>query len=264
LVYTSGTSFKGFESKYMPFETISFGEHLAVRRAKREPAQLRALSHTNLLRCYPGARRLRSSNFAPHDCWAAGFQLVALNLQTFDLPNQMHSALFSRNGGSGYVLKPPGLLEKRELQRVIKYKLNLQIISAQQLASVATTHESGGHQPPKDPKFRPHVSVQVFPPGIVISSAPKTKTRSIKGNAFSPIFDHDDSVIFHCSPDLLDLCFVEFAVHGTKERSDGVIGRCCIAVGSLLPGYRHLPLYDHFGTLLLFSSLFINSSLQQA
>ena len=36
--------------------------------------------------------------------------MAALNLQTNDLPTQLHHALFELNGGRGYVLKPPGML----------------------------------------------------------------------------------------------------------------------------------------------------------
>ncbi|KOO23243.1 phosphoinositide-specific phospholipase c [Chrysochromulina tobinii] len=43
--------------------------------------------------------------------WRAGVQLVALNLQTVDLPTQLHYALFERGGGFGYVLKPAEMRE---------------------------------------------------------------------------------------------------------------------------------------------------------
>ena len=41
--------------------------------------------------------------------WCAGVQLVALNYQTSDLSMRLNKAKFRRNGGSGYVLKPPVL-----------------------------------------------------------------------------------------------------------------------------------------------------------
>ena len=36
--------------------------------------------------------------------------MAALNLQTNDLPSQLHHALFELNGGRGYVLKPAEML----------------------------------------------------------------------------------------------------------------------------------------------------------
>uniref|UniRef100_A0A7S4BXW7 PI-PLC Y-box domain-containing protein n=1 Tax=Chrysotila carterae TaxID=13221 RepID=A0A7S4BXW7_CHRCT len=50
--------------------------------------------------------RTRSDNYDPLPCWASGAQLCALNLQTNDLPTQLHYALFELNGGRGYVEKP--------------------------------------------------------------------------------------------------------------------------------------------------------------
>ena len=64
-----------------------------------------------LARVFPSASRVASSNMDPLLSWRAGVQLVALNLQTVDLPTQLHYALFERGGGSGYVLKPAEMRE---------------------------------------------------------------------------------------------------------------------------------------------------------
>jgi len=48
-----------------------------------------------------------SDNLDPLRAWESGISLVALNLQTPDLPTQLHRALFELNGGTGFVLKPP-------------------------------------------------------------------------------------------------------------------------------------------------------------
>ena len=87
-------------------------------------------------RVFPAGLRTDSSNMDPLMGWRAGFQMVALNLQTNDIPTQLHqcahnlsnaparcapparrmlctvpapvpcSALFELSGGHGYVLKP--------------------------------------------------------------------------------------------------------------------------------------------------------------
>ena len=64
-----------------------------------------------LARVFPSASRVASSNMDPLLSWRAGVQLVALNLQTVDLPTQLHYALFERGGGFGYVLKPAEMRE---------------------------------------------------------------------------------------------------------------------------------------------------------
>ena len=66
-------------------------------------ARMQRLTATKLARTYPRATRFDSSNAEPLACWRAGVQLVALNLQTVDLPTQLHHALFAARG---YVLKP--------------------------------------------------------------------------------------------------------------------------------------------------------------
>eukprot|EP00965_Chrysotila_dentata_P041580 1378673-Pleurochrysis_carterae.AAC.2 len=63
-----------------------------------------------LVRIYPHGLRTKSDNFDPLPCWASGVQLCALNLQTNDLPTQLHHALFELNGGRGYVEKPKEML----------------------------------------------------------------------------------------------------------------------------------------------------------
>jgi len=63
-----------------------------------------------IVRVFPKGTRAKSDNFDPMPCWAAGAQMAALNLQTNDLPSQLHHALFELNGGRGYVLKPAEML----------------------------------------------------------------------------------------------------------------------------------------------------------
>jgi len=65
--------------------------------------RMQHLTARQLARTYPRATRFNSSNADPLPSWRAGVQVVALNLQTADLPTQLHHALFA---ASGYVLKP--------------------------------------------------------------------------------------------------------------------------------------------------------------
>mmetsp|Transcript_71502 Transcript_71502/g.195992 ORF Transcript_71502/g.195992 Transcript_71502/m.195992 type:complete len:603 (+) Transcript_71502:1-1809(+) len=74
--------------------------------------ELQAMQRSALLshgRAYPLGLRTDSSNMDPFCGWRAGLQMVALNLQTNDVPTQLHYALFELDGGSGYVLKPKEL-----------------------------------------------------------------------------------------------------------------------------------------------------------
>jgi len=83
-----------------------------ARRVSEEDwtAGMQERTARRIVRVYPKGTRTKSDNFDPLPCWAAGAQMAALNLQTNDLPTQLHHALFELNGGRGYVLKPPGML----------------------------------------------------------------------------------------------------------------------------------------------------------
>lgn len=60
----------------------------------------------HLLRTYPGAKRMDSSNYDPTHAWQLGAQIVALNWQSYAAPMWTYHARFTENGGCGYVLKP--------------------------------------------------------------------------------------------------------------------------------------------------------------
>ncbi|KAJ3337801.1 Phospholipase C [Gonapodya sp. JEL0774] len=65
-----------------------------------------SLSSRQLIRLFPAGSRFDSSNLHPEFFWDMGFQLVAMNFQTYDQGRQISDALFRSNGGTGYVLKP--------------------------------------------------------------------------------------------------------------------------------------------------------------
>ena len=91
---------------------VSFSEkkvHKLLNAGAESRISLAGYNRRCLSRCYPDATRLDSSNPDPVPLWCAGCQLVALNYQTPGLPLRLNAALFRRNGGSGYVLKPPRL-----------------------------------------------------------------------------------------------------------------------------------------------------------
>jgi len=80
--------------------------HAASRLAY---AQWQVHNMRQVSRIYPKGTRVKSDNLDPLPHWCAGSQMVALNMQTNDLPMQLNAALFRIDGGFGYVLKPPEL-----------------------------------------------------------------------------------------------------------------------------------------------------------
>lgn len=64
----------------------------------------------NLVRAYPGGQRVDSDNMDASLAWAMGCQIVAINVQTADVPTQTMQSKFM--GQKGYCLRPPFLNDK--------------------------------------------------------------------------------------------------------------------------------------------------------
>ena len=74
------------------------------RGEEQDVQEVQRHTTARIVRVYPKGDRINSDNFDPLPFWAAGASMCALNLQTNDLPTQLHHALFERNGRRGYVL----------------------------------------------------------------------------------------------------------------------------------------------------------------
>jgi hypothetical protein len=121
-------------------------ESKAKQVCKKRPLDMICHTETQLIRCYPNARRFDSSNFSPLHFWSCGLQLVALNYQTVDPFQILNQALFEQTANAGYVLKPAVLWDKShaEYGRFNPFEkkkenehiqLHLKLISGQFLAS---------------------------------------------------------------------------------------------------------------------------------
>ncbi len=180
-------------------------------------------TETQLVRCYPNARRFDSSNFSPINIWACGIQLAALNYQTpgsdhlfflytslnylfsTDLPQILNSALFEQNGNVGYVLKPSVLWNKQhaeygrfnpfEKKKDGEYtSFRMKIISGQYLIenslqlnnnSNNSHHRFGAEVLQTTSTF---VEIEVL--GIPCDCA-KEKTKTFNKNALNPIWNEE-------------------------------------------------------------------------
>lgn len=113
---------------------ISHSENVSAKLTKSNRKEYRYFTTTNMVRVYPAGLRVNSSNFNPLLHWASGAQLVALNYQTLNIPNAtpmlINRALFSLNGGCGYVLKPAYLRTREKLPRSSWEHYRLRILSA--------------------------------------------------------------------------------------------------------------------------------------
>ncbi|KAI9616544.1 hypothetical protein H4Q26_010940 [Puccinia striiformis f. sp. tritici PST-130] len=258
---SNGPKARGFNklTTYDPEHIVSLSERTVNKFLKGGTLRMLDLighNRSHLTRAYPAATRVFSSNFLPHRFWAVGLQLVACNWQTHDLAMELNSAFFDQNGK-----------EKEAATKMHKYRLDITIISIQQLPKLVIEDDSAG--------IDPCVEVQVISPvpSSSCSSLPqstKRRTKVVKGNGFNPIYHEEYKIEFEAPGEMLDLCFLRLLVldagcgggNGGKEE-EGLIGKVCVCLGALQPGFRHLPLHDDLGQQLLFASIFIKTAISK-
>ncbi|KXN88956.1 1-phosphatidylinositol 4,5-bisphosphate phosphodiesterase eta-2 [Leucoagaricus sp. SymC.cos] len=103
------------------------------------------------------------------------------------------------------------------------------------------------------------------------------RTHTIKNNGFNPIWNQTLSIPFDAptQPGMLDLIFLRLLVK--QESSSSAVGGlgittpdqdtlavCCVSLGEIREGYRHLPLYDAMLSQYLFSTLFVKVRVEDA
>ncbi|XP_025252166.1 1-phosphatidylinositol 4,5-bisphosphate phosphodiesterase epsilon-1 isoform X1 [Theropithecus gelada] len=231
------------------YHISSLNENAAKRLCRRYSQKLIQHTACQLLRTYPAATRIDSSNPNPIMFWLHGIQLVALNYQTDDLPLHLNAAMFEANGGCGYVLKPPVLWDKncpmyqkfspleRDLDSMDPVVYSLTIVSGQ---NVCPSNSTGS----------PCIEVDVL--GMPLDSC-HFRTKPIHRNTLNPMWNEQFLFRVHFE----DLVFLRLAV--VENNSSAVTAQRIIPLKALKRGYRHLQLRNLHNEVLEISSLFINS-----
>ncbi|XP_036998898.2 1-phosphatidylinositol 4,5-bisphosphate phosphodiesterase epsilon-1 isoform X1 [Artibeus jamaicensis] len=231
------------------YHISSLNENAAKRLCRRYSQKLIQHTTCQLLRTYPAATRIDSSNPNPLMFWLHGIQLVALNYQTDDLPLHLNAAMFEANGGCGYVLKPPVLWDKncpmyqkfspleRDLDNMEPTVYSLTVVSGQ---NVCPSNSTGS----------PCIEVDVL--GMPLDSC-HFRTKPIHRNTLNPMWNEQ----FFFRVYFEDLVFLRFAV--VENNSSAVTAQRIIPLKALKRGYRHLQLRNLHNEVLEISSLFINS-----
>uniref|UniRef100_A0A673B1X4 Phosphoinositide phospholipase C n=1 Tax=Sphaeramia orbicularis TaxID=375764 RepID=A0A673B1X4_9TELE len=231
------------------YHISSVNENAAKRLYRRYSQKL--IQHTvcQLLRTYPAATRIDSTNPNPLLFWLHGIQLVALNYQTDDLPMQLNAALFEANGGCGYVLKPAVLWDRscplyrqfcpmdRDVEKMSPAIYSLTIVSGQNIC-------------PGNSAGSPCIEVDVL--GMPIDSC-HFRTKPIHRNTLNPMWSEH----FQFSVHFEDMCFLRFAV--VENNSSQTTAQRTLSLKALKPGYRHVQLRTQHNESLEVSSLFIFS-----
>ncbi|XP_040341839.1 1-phosphatidylinositol 4,5-bisphosphate phosphodiesterase epsilon-1 isoform X3 [Herpailurus yagouaroundi] len=231
------------------YHISSLNENAAKRLCRRYSQKLIQHTACQLLRTYPAATRIDSSNPNPLMFWLHGIQLVALNYQTDDLPLHLNAAMFEANGGCGYVLKPPVLWDKN-CPMYQKFSPLERDLDNMEPAIYSLTIVSGQNVCPSSSTGSPCIEVDVL--GMPLDSC-HFRTKPIHRNTLNPMWNEQFLFRVHFE----DLVFLRFAV--VENNSSAVTAQRIIPLKALKRGYRHLQLRNLHNEVLEISSLFINS-----
>ncbi|XP_052042434.1 1-phosphatidylinositol 4,5-bisphosphate phosphodiesterase epsilon-1 [Apodemus sylvaticus] len=231
------------------YHISSLNENAAKRLCRRYSQKLIQHTACQLLRTYPAATRIDSSNPNPLMFWLHGIQLVALNYQTDDLPLHLNAAMFEANGGCGYVLKPPVLWDK-SCPMYQKFSPLERDLGTMDPAIYSLTIISGQNVCPSNSTGSPCIEVDVL--GMPLDSC-HFRTKPIHRNTLNPMWNEQFLFRVHFE----DLVFLRFAV--VENNSSAITAQRIIPLRALKRGYRHLQLRNLHNEILEISSLFINS-----
>ncbi|OUC40786.1 Phosphatidylinositol-specific phospholipase C, X domain protein [Trichinella nativa] len=235
------------------YQLPSMNETAAKKLTRKHPRKILAFTKDHILRTYPSAVRIDSSNFNPLTFWTFGIQMVALNYQTQDIPMAVNTAMFEQNGNCGFMLKPRVMWDDshplydsfnpwaRDLREISGLRLTLVIISGQFVC-------------PGQSDASPLVEIELM--GIVADCS-KEKTKVIQRNALNPIWNQS----FQFRVNFLDLCFLRLSV--IESGNNKCTAQRIIPLKMLRAGYRHVRLRSPINTALEYSTLFIYSRMEE-
>ncbi|XP_021709977.1 1-phosphatidylinositol 4,5-bisphosphate phosphodiesterase epsilon-1 [Aedes aegypti] len=234
------------------YQCSSLNEASAKKLCRKDPLGLIAHTETQLMRTYPAGLRIDSSNFNPVFFWSFGFQMVALNYQTEDMPMHINKAMFEENNSCGYVRKPDVLWNRshlmyrrfnpleKEFDGLHVTQLVINVVSGQYL-----NHVTGGNVI--------HVEIELL--GIPIDCG-RRRTKPVKHNLFNPVWNETFffKIMFH------DLAFLKFTVY---ESESVVVAQRVISLKCFRPGYRHVRLRSPINQPLNMASLFVYTRVEE-
>ena len=292
-VYTRGLKFEDFvepESKaYNHIFSLAERHFEGLCRDPDLKAQLEKHNMKYLMRVYPSAFRLKSSNPDPLAFWRRGTQMVALNWQTYDQGMQINEAMFaSGSDRTGYVLKPmelrPALRHYEPTsepasvgqaptrKKLVRFSVDM--ISAQQIPQPRGVGI--------EENLDPYIEIEMFAAedkgkGIAIGEGGqdasirngmsgiglslRRRTAVVQSNGYNPVFKEKFKLSVETKyPGLVFVRWTVWNSLGGRNYNNSAnadpLATFTAKLSSLEQGYRHLPLYDHNGDQFLFATLF--------
>uniref|UniRef100_A0A4W4FF80 1-phosphatidylinositol 4,5-bisphosphate phosphodiesterase gamma n=1 Tax=Electrophorus electricus TaxID=8005 RepID=A0A4W4FF80_ELEEL len=209
-----------------------------------------------LSRIYPKGQRVDSSNYDPYPLWICGCHMVSLNFQTPDKFTQLNSALFSLNGGTGYVLQPEIMrldtYDPQQEMKTVKFTLSVRVLGARHLPKTGRSIAS------------PFVEIELCGQ---TDDCSKFKTTVCHDNGLNPVWlgpHRQDAEIVMFTVYEPELSFLRFVVFEEDMFSDpNFLAQATYPVKGVRSGYRSVPLKNGYSENLELASLLVYVDIQQ-
>ncbi|XP_076030317.1 1-phosphatidylinositol 4,5-bisphosphate phosphodiesterase epsilon-1-like isoform X2 [Oratosquilla oratoria] len=235
------------------YQCSSLNENSAKRLCRRQSLSFLEHTETQLMRTYPAAMRIDSSNFNPLFFWAFGTQMAALNYQTDDTYLHLNYAMFEQNGSCGYVLKPRVMWDRRHMM-YRRFNPFDKEFDGLHVLNLKITVISGQYVCPNNFQGSPQVELEIM--GIPVDCI-KYKTKAVHRNSFNPIWNDSFSIKVMFK----DLAFLRLTVVDTG--TGHMTAQRIIPLRCLRRGYRHVRLRNQQNQHLPVSTLFIFSHMEE-
>ncbi|CAJ2653393.1 unnamed protein product [Trifolium pratense] len=193
---------------------LSWSETTLEKASESHGTDIIRFTQKNILRVYPRATRVKSTNFKPHLGWMYGAQMVAFNMQGLGKSLWLMQGMFRANGGCGYVKKPEILMQKLQCDNEFDPKMIMPV------------------------KKTLKVSIVGMPADVA-----KKKTKVIMDNWF-PVWNEE----FEFPLTVPELALLQIQVKDKDQGGkDDFAGQTCLPVSELKLGFRSVPLYNEKG-----------------
>ncbi|CAI7565091.1 unnamed protein product [Penicillium palitans] len=254
-VYTRAYHFSHFDQPEakVPLHVFSLSEKAAREAHVTHRDALFEHNRTSMMRIYPYAFRVTSSNLDPTFYWRRGAQLVALNWQNLDKGMMLNHGMFV--GTHGWRLKPSGYRSSKDSPTNVierhNLTLSIEIYAAQDLSLPPGDHSERG--------FKPYVNCQLHveePEGDVTpdqddassdteKSSYRRCTKSSSGR--NPDFKGQKLEFPTVTGIIEELSFLRIKIKDDEIGRDPLAAWACIRLDRLREGYRLIHLHECAG-----------------
>jgi len=194
----------------------------------------------NLLRIYPKATRVNSSNYRPYNGWMYGAQMVAFNMQGYGRALWMMHGMFRGNGGCGYVKKPDFMMNNNLSGEVFNPKAKLPIKKTLKVkVYMGKGWDSGFQRTCFNTWSSPNFYTRVGITGVRGDKVMKKTKKEQK--TWEPFWNEE----FEFQLTVPELALLRIEVHDyNMPEKDDFSGQTCLPVSELRQGIRSVPLYN--------------------